>query len=218
MNLIIFLNPHNNIFSHTQELLENRPSLSFLLYVNCPSLSHNKNRKRFAHLLFFFSFSGKPLNIPCKAFFGFSGESGPMIYWMKGEKFIEELAGHIREGEIRYMSPNCLFFFGVFTISQYIMLGGILTKKFSLQCQASLFSKTWYFGKNKSDVLLKNVHLQKQRLFFSCLIVISEVFGRFPQNIMIPFKLLRQIPWSFPSLGHCFYTGKSRALNFAGGV
>lgn len=38
----------------------------------------------------------------CKAFFGFSGESGPMIYWMKGEKFIEELEGHIREGEIRY--------------------------------------------------------------------------------------------------------------------
>ncbi|KAK1346621.1 hypothetical protein QTO34_000480 [Cnephaeus nilssonii] len=48
--------------------------------------------------------AGKPLNIPCKAFFGFSGESGPMIYWMKGEKFIEELAGHIREGEI---SPYC---------------------------------------------------------------------------------------------------------------
>lgn len=38
----------------------------------------------------------------CKAFFGFSGESGPMIYWMKGEKFIEELEGHIREGEVRY--------------------------------------------------------------------------------------------------------------------
>lgn len=93
-----------------QELLENRPSLSFLLYVNCPSLSHNKNRKRFAHLLFFFfSFLGKPLTIPCKAFFGFSGESGPMIYWMKGEKFIEELAGHIREGEIRYMSPIVYF-------------------------------------------------------------------------------------------------------------
>lgn len=25
-----------------------------------------------------------------------------MIYWMKGEKFIEELEGHIREGEVRY--------------------------------------------------------------------------------------------------------------------
>lgn len=93
-----------------EELLENRPPLSFPLYVNCSSLSHNKNRKRFTHLLFFFfSFSGKPLNIPCKAFFGFSGESGPMIYWMKGEKFIEELAGHIREGEIRYRSPIVYF-------------------------------------------------------------------------------------------------------------
>uniref|UniRef100_A0A2K6MD29 Interleukin 1 receptor accessory protein like 2 n=1 Tax=Rhinopithecus bieti TaxID=61621 RepID=A0A2K6MD29_RHIBE len=51
---------------------------------------------------------GKPLNIPCKAFFGFSGESGPMIYWMKGEKFIEELAGHIREGEIRqFIKQTC---------------------------------------------------------------------------------------------------------------
>uniref|UniRef100_A0A2K6ENE0 X-linked interleukin-1 receptor accessory protein-like 2 n=1 Tax=Propithecus coquereli TaxID=379532 RepID=A0A2K6ENE0_PROCO len=49
---------------------------------------------------------GKPLNIPCKAFFGFSGESGPMIYWMKGEKFIEELAGHIREGEIRLLKEH----------------------------------------------------------------------------------------------------------------
>ncbi|KAI4544883.1 hypothetical protein MG293_005149 [Ovis ammon polii] len=48
----------------------------------------------------------KPLNIPCKAFFGFSGESGPMIYWMKGEKFIEELAGHIREGEIRLLKEH----------------------------------------------------------------------------------------------------------------
>lgn len=38
----------------------------------------------------------------CKAFFGFSGESGPMIYWMKGERFIEELEGHIRESEVRY--------------------------------------------------------------------------------------------------------------------
>ncbi|ELK25196.1 X-linked interleukin-1 receptor accessory protein-like 2 [Myotis davidii] len=55
---------------------------------------------------FSLSFSGKPLNIPCKAFFGFSGESGPMIYWMKGEKFIEELAGHIREGEIRLLKEH----------------------------------------------------------------------------------------------------------------
>ncbi|VFV31424.1 interleukin 1 receptor accessory [Lynx pardinus] len=29
-----------------------------------------------------------------------------MIYWMKGEKFIEELAGHIREGEIRLLKEH----------------------------------------------------------------------------------------------------------------
>jgi interleukin 1 receptor accessory protein-like len=33
-----------------------------------------------------------------------------MIYWMKGEKFIEELAGHIREGEIRYRSQLVDFY------------------------------------------------------------------------------------------------------------
>ncbi|KAM9373777.1 X-linked interleukin-1 receptor accessory protein-like 2 [Phaethornis superciliosus] len=49
---------------------------------------------------------GKPLTVDCKAFFGFSGESGPMIYWMKGEKFIEELEGHIREGEVRLVREH----------------------------------------------------------------------------------------------------------------
>ncbi|KAL9836929.1 X-linked interleukin-1 receptor accessory protein-like 2 isoform 2-T6 [Geothlypis trichas] len=49
---------------------------------------------------------GNPLTVACKAFFGFSGESGPMIYWMKGEKFIEELEGHIREGEVRLLREH----------------------------------------------------------------------------------------------------------------
>ncbi|KAM9226933.1 X-linked interleukin-1 receptor accessory protein-like 2 [Leptosomus discolor] len=49
---------------------------------------------------------GSPLTVACKAFFGFSGESGPMIYWMKGEKFIEELEGHIREGEVRLLREH----------------------------------------------------------------------------------------------------------------
>ncbi|NXD13019.1 IRPL2 protein, partial [Nothocercus nigrocapillus] len=49
---------------------------------------------------------GNPLSVACKAFFGFSGESGPMIYWMKGEKFIEELEGHIREGEVRLLREH----------------------------------------------------------------------------------------------------------------
>ncbi|XP_076203367.1 X-linked interleukin-1 receptor accessory protein-like 2 isoform X1 [Aptenodytes patagonicus] len=49
---------------------------------------------------------GNPLTVACKAFFGFSGESGPMIYWMKGEKFIEELEGHIKEGEVRLLKEH----------------------------------------------------------------------------------------------------------------
>ncbi|XP_023781936.1 X-linked interleukin-1 receptor accessory protein-like 2 [Cyanistes caeruleus] len=52
------------------------------------------------------STAGNPLTVACKAFFGFSGESGPMIYWMKGEKFIEELEGHIREGEVRLLREH----------------------------------------------------------------------------------------------------------------
>lgn len=45
--------------------------------------------------------AGMPLSIDCKAFFGYSGESRPIIYWMKGEKFVEELEGHIKESEVR---------------------------------------------------------------------------------------------------------------------
>ncbi|CDQ58234.1 unnamed protein product [Oncorhynchus mykiss] len=44
-----------------------------------------------------------PLSLDCKAFFGYSGESRPIIYWMKGEKFVEELAGHIKESEVRVL-------------------------------------------------------------------------------------------------------------------
>ncbi|KAJ8015217.1 hypothetical protein DPEC_G00023840 [Dallia pectoralis] len=46
---------------------------------------------------------GMPLSLDCKAFFGYSGESKPIIYWMKGEKFVEELAGHIKESEVRLL-------------------------------------------------------------------------------------------------------------------
>jgi len=42
------------------------------------------------------------LILDCKAFFGYSGDSKPIIYWMKGDKFVEELEGHIRESEVRY--------------------------------------------------------------------------------------------------------------------
>ncbi|KAK5847841.1 hypothetical protein PBY51_016937 [Eleginops maclovinus] len=36
-------------------------------------------------------FKGSPLNLTCRAFFGYSGDVSPLIYWMKGEKFIEDL-------------------------------------------------------------------------------------------------------------------------------
>lgn len=46
--------------------------------------------------------AGMPLSLDCKAFFGYSGENRkPIIYWMKGEKFVEELAGHIKETEMK---------------------------------------------------------------------------------------------------------------------
>ncbi|KAK1876789.1 Interleukin-1 receptor accessory protein-like 1-B, partial [Dissostichus eleginoides] len=35
--------------------------------------------------------AGSPLNLTCRAFFGYSGDVSPLIYWMKGEKFIEDL-------------------------------------------------------------------------------------------------------------------------------
>ncbi|MFT7810189.1 hypothetical protein Z043-108976 [Arapaima gigas] len=44
-----------------------------------------------------------PLSLNCRAFFGYSGESRPIIYWMKGEKFVEELEGHIKESEVRVL-------------------------------------------------------------------------------------------------------------------
>ncbi|XP_051506293.1 X-linked interleukin-1 receptor accessory protein-like 2 [Myxocyprinus asiaticus] len=44
---------------------------------------------------------GMRLILDCKAFFGYSGDARPIIYWMKGDKFVEELEGHIRESEVR---------------------------------------------------------------------------------------------------------------------
>ncbi|XP_039520146.1 interleukin-1 receptor accessory protein-like 1-B isoform X2 [Pimephales promelas] len=46
--------------------------------------------------------TGSPVNLTCRAFFGYSGDVSPLIYWMKGEKFIEDLdEGRIRESEIK---------------------------------------------------------------------------------------------------------------------
>uniref|UniRef100_A0A674NLC9 Interleukin 1 receptor accessory protein-like 2 n=1 Tax=Takifugu rubripes TaxID=31033 RepID=A0A674NLC9_TAKRU len=51
--------------------------------------------------------AGMPLSLDCKAFFGYSGENKqPIVYWMKGEKFVEELAGHIKESEVRILKEH----------------------------------------------------------------------------------------------------------------
>lgn len=46
--------------------------------------------------------AGKALNLTCRAFFGYSGDVSPLIYWMKGEKFIEDLdEERIQESDIK---------------------------------------------------------------------------------------------------------------------
>ncbi|KAM6945590.1 interleukin-1 receptor accessory protein-like 1-B isoform 2-T2 [Aplochiton taeniatus] len=45
---------------------------------------------------------GSPVNLTCRAFFGYSGDVSPLIYWMKGEKFIEDLdEERVQESEIK---------------------------------------------------------------------------------------------------------------------
>ena len=47
-------------------------------------------------------FAGSALNLTCRAFFGYSGDVSPLIYWMKGEKFIEDLdEERVQESEIK---------------------------------------------------------------------------------------------------------------------
>uniref|UniRef100_A0A674NJ72 Interleukin 1 receptor accessory protein-like 2 n=1 Tax=Takifugu rubripes TaxID=31033 RepID=A0A674NJ72_TAKRU len=59
----------------------------------------SQNQKHFS---FFEAKFGMPLSLDCKAFFGYSGENKqPIVYLMKGEKFVEELAGHIKKVEVR---------------------------------------------------------------------------------------------------------------------
>uniref|UniRef100_A0A4W4EXK4 Interleukin 1 receptor accessory protein-like 1a n=1 Tax=Electrophorus electricus TaxID=8005 RepID=A0A4W4EXK4_ELEEL len=42
------------------------------------------------------------VNLTCRAFFGYSGDVSPLVYWMKGEKFIEDMdQSRIRESDIR---------------------------------------------------------------------------------------------------------------------
>ncbi|GCB60876.1 hypothetical protein scyTo_0006950 [Scyliorhinus torazame] len=46
-------------------------------------------------------------NLTCRAFFGYGGEVSPVIYWMKGEKFIEDLDdNHASESDIRILREH----------------------------------------------------------------------------------------------------------------
>ncbi|XP_030614072.1 interleukin-1 receptor accessory protein-like 1-A [Archocentrus centrarchus] len=50
---------------------------------------------------------GSALNLTCRAFFGYSGDVIPIIYWMKGEKFIEDLdEERIQESEIKVVKEH----------------------------------------------------------------------------------------------------------------
>ncbi|CAD7681896.1 unnamed protein product [Nyctereutes procyonoides] len=46
-------------------------------------------------------------NLTCRAFFGYSGDVSPLIYWMKGEKFIEDLdENRVWESDIRILKEH----------------------------------------------------------------------------------------------------------------
>ncbi|XP_051957633.1 interleukin-1 receptor accessory protein-like 1-B isoform X3 [Xyrauchen texanus] len=50
---------------------------------------------------------GSAVNLTCRAFFGYSGDASPLIYWMKGEKFIEDLdESRIRESDIKTLREH----------------------------------------------------------------------------------------------------------------
>ncbi|XP_034043166.1 interleukin-1 receptor accessory protein-like 1-A isoform X2 [Thalassophryne amazonica] len=50
---------------------------------------------------------GSPLNLTCRAFFGYSGDVSPLIYWMKGEKFIEDLdEERVQESDIKIVREH----------------------------------------------------------------------------------------------------------------
>ncbi|XP_061034100.1 interleukin-1 receptor accessory protein-like 1 [Eubalaena glacialis] len=50
---------------------------------------------------------GDSANLTCRAFFGYSGDVSPLIYWMKGEKFIEDLdENRVWESDIRILKEH----------------------------------------------------------------------------------------------------------------
>lgn len=64
----------------------------FYLVLNMASLSSNVNTADASHLILSpCPPTGSPVNLTCRALFGYSGHVSPLIYWMKGDKFIEDL-------------------------------------------------------------------------------------------------------------------------------
>ncbi|XP_015261698.1 PREDICTED: interleukin-1 receptor accessory protein-like 1 [Gekko japonicus] len=54
-----------------------------------------------------FGTSSHSANLTCRAFFGYSGEVSPLMYWMKGEKFIEDLdESRVWESDIRVLKEH----------------------------------------------------------------------------------------------------------------
>uniref|UniRef100_A0A3B4G886 Interleukin 1 receptor accessory protein like 1 n=1 Tax=Pundamilia nyererei TaxID=303518 RepID=A0A3B4G886_9CICH len=50
---------------------------------------------------------GSALNLTCRAFFGYSGDVSPLVYWMKGEKFIEDLdEERVQESDIKVIKEH----------------------------------------------------------------------------------------------------------------
>ncbi|KAM8871632.1 interleukin-1 receptor accessory protein-like 1 isoform X1 [Synchiropus splendidus] len=50
---------------------------------------------------------GGPVNLTCRAFFGYSGDVSPLIYWMKGERFIEDLdEERVQESDIKVIREH----------------------------------------------------------------------------------------------------------------
>ncbi|XP_014892583.1 interleukin-1 receptor accessory protein-like 1-A isoform X4 [Poecilia latipinna] len=50
---------------------------------------------------------GSALNLTCRAFFGYSRDASPHIYWMKGEKFIEDLdEERVQESDIKLVREH----------------------------------------------------------------------------------------------------------------
>ncbi|XP_043928314.1 interleukin-1 receptor accessory protein-like 1 [Protopterus annectens] len=50
---------------------------------------------------------GNFANLTCRAFFGYNGDVSPIIYWMKGEKFIEDLdEKRVHESDVRVLKEH----------------------------------------------------------------------------------------------------------------